>query len=123
VALPRQVEGEDEVLLHPCLAGALDFEVSREVEEPYPGCWNDAATFPVLPSLAILIPGIPWALVVHQSNSGVTVKEVLQGIYEMLQIPLDNGREKRLSLLRGKHRFMGLSTGGLGDETFVLNLK
>ncbi|KAJ7585380.1 hypothetical protein C8J56DRAFT_946633, partial [Mycena floridula] len=28
------VEGEGEVLLHPCLVGALEFDVSREVEEP-----------------------------------------------------------------------------------------
>ncbi|KAJ7585360.1 hypothetical protein C8J56DRAFT_1087109 [Mycena floridula] len=130
IPLPSQTTSSEPISLHPCLAfrdpGILQwFDVSkplRELVEPYPGCWQDLATFPQLPSLAVLIPGIPWALVVQGASGVVVVADVLRAIQATMQVPIDESQQKRLSLLKGKHRFMGLSTSNVGNETFVMHL-
>jgi hypothetical protein len=133
IPLPSQAEMDDKVMLNPILAFEPSrmstlVELAEPLVEPYEGCFAEAATYPAIPSLALLVPMIPWPLVVHSSSSAcVTVGDVLRDLVRMLQSALDPGYRsragttRRIDLLRGKHRVLGFSTSNVGDETFIVH--
>lgn len=132
ISLPPQIDypSHDHVLIHPLLQypSRLRFTLSLPPVEPNSGCFEEFATLPALPSLAIQVPSVPWVVVVHASSKPyVTIGDVLYTLWQNLQTPLDPGRSsrtgrngRRVDLLRGKERFLGLRRGEDGDESFVL---
>ncbi|PBK62704.1 hypothetical protein ARMSODRAFT_1024682 [Armillaria solidipes] len=100
------------------------------------GCMKEVATNPPLPSLAIVHPKLPWPIVIQRSGDQewVTVTDVVKTLWHALWIhdPMRSEsllsllknqddsmldyverrivHQPRLAYLRGKTRFMGLST-------------
>ncbi|KAJ7585212.1 hypothetical protein C8J56DRAFT_144321 [Mycena floridula] len=97
VPLPSQSKTEQfvpETTIHPVLLNSahfrfhVDFSLSVQmVKEPYPGCFAEPATCPTLPSVGIVIPAMPWPVVVHgKRRSCVTVGDVIFGIFQSLSL-------------------------------------
>jgi hypothetical protein len=91
---------------------------------------DEAATAPALPSLALTFSDLPWPIVVQSwkdGRSSVTVGDLLDEMYQSLQLPLSEKDRyevlhlwglcaeepwklrRRIDCLQGKHRFLGLS--------------
>ncbi len=123
-----------DIQIHPLLAvgTSLRFDLSRRPSEPYQGVFSVAATFPSLPSLAIIVPSIPWPIVIQPSTGFATIGDVLTALWETLQTDLDktssskskiHNSGRRLDLLGGVHSFAGISSSSLGEDTFLLHLE
>ncbi|KAJ7659503.1 hypothetical protein B0H17DRAFT_1096011 [Mycena rosella] len=150
IALPPQIPGVTSVALHPALASPrtrlsadVDF-ASIRVPTPDPertaSAWHQPATYPALPSLAIISPHLPWAITAHGQAAGVTVADVLHAIWEALRLCVDQAQFEddwelhggmlvmyrcgmtRLDLLGGKTRFAGLGESTMGCDVWVLDL-
>lgn len=138
IPLPSQIESprpEKEIRIHPRLAydpcvSCFRFDMSSPPIEPYPGFFQEVATYPSLPSFSIVVPHFPWVLVVQRTTrTYVTVEDVLNALWHMLQIPFDDLKRRqdytmsrRIDLFRGKHFFGGLSAMSPGEEQFLLHV-
>ncbi|KAJ7115059.1 hypothetical protein C8R43DRAFT_835873, partial [Mycena crocata] len=109
----------------------------------------EPATYPGLPSLALMCALLPWSITVHASGGWVTVGDVICAIcqalrisvtedefheWEMSELPgqkiarglkrrraYDSGMT-RLIFLGGSHRFAGLSESNMGGEVWMINV-
>lgn len=121
---------------------------STSIVPPFdaPGCLFEMATYPPLPSLAVLSELLPWPIVVHKSSHrspGVSVADVLSTICDTLQMQVDGVEasmipcprsteyEKREhyratkhvgEFLRGQHQFMGLSKSASDTDAWDLHV-
>lgn len=142
VSLPAQVESSA-VAINPVLEYSerdplVRVDLSRRPQR-YGYCLLEPATCPPLPSLAVVSPLVPCAIVVQRSSAEyVTVGEVLVAIRYAIQIAGRNGWERsgeraaesayagdearRLECLGGKHMFMGLSKSPAESDTWVLHV-
>ncbi|KAJ7051293.1 hypothetical protein C8F01DRAFT_1174899 [Mycena amicta] len=127
IPLPPQLDGVDRA----GAASGVDFEaLSAEIfhmhnDEERASSWSEPATFPGLPSLTLLAPGLPWVVVAHASRGEVSVGDVFRALHGSLNTPVDvreleagarerlqrqegKGRGKRMAFLEGRTRFAGL---------------
>lgn len=161
--LPPQTSGaaSGSVRLHPLLETPhehlnreLDFADDWPAVEAHIALFSgDAATNPVLPSLAVWTRYFPWPVVVFASNGRnyVTLGDVLRAVWTALQHPvtdvagLDAGHlglvnswgraghnlygtvrlpsPPRLSLLRGRTKFGGMGHRHIDGDTWLMELK
>ncbi|PBK90484.1 hypothetical protein ARMGADRAFT_1014596 [Armillaria gallica] len=123
----------------------LDFAVSLACARIW-GSVTEPATLPPLPSLAVVSQMLPWPIVVQRSaiREWVTVADVVETIWRALQVPIpwspppaspsllmavehEGGyRERiaipRLTCLKGRTRFMGLTKDNDESDTWVLHV-
>ncbi|KAJ7053649.1 hypothetical protein C8F01DRAFT_1165740 [Mycena amicta] len=152
IPLPPQLDGVDTVSMNPTLraggaASGVDFEalpaeiLHMHKDEERTSSWSEPATFPGLPSLTLLAPGLPWVVVAHASRGEVSVGDVFRALYGSLSMPVDvgelevgvgerlqrqggKGRGKRMAFLEGRTRFAGLCSyeSQEGCDTWVVEL-
>ena len=132
VLLPTQCGSEvvlHRLLLAPREAGLCwDLLWSHEgVESAMEGSWRtlrDPATFPAIPSMAVVHRWLPWPITVHASgldSRGVTVVDVLVAISKDMLQPVGEGRSKiKMDFLRGRRTFFGLRKSRLGGDVWEL---
>ncbi|KAF9488796.1 hypothetical protein BDN71DRAFT_1512726 [Pleurotus eryngii] len=106
----------------------------------------EPATHPPLPSLSLLIPSFPWPLTVHASSTWrgvpvVTVLDVLSELYRALRMAaaedvvcggliasgrLDARTEprvlQRLEYLRGRRKFLGLTSSNVVGDVMIVHV-
>ncbi|KAF8869108.1 hypothetical protein CPB85DRAFT_1360203 [Mucidula mucida] len=96
--LPSQIEGGEEAVMHPLLERvpdirSVDFSQSWEIIKAAwpPSSLYELATSPPLPSLAVVIHRLPWAVVIQPDADQcyVTVGDVIFRIWECLHFPLE----------------------------------
>ncbi|KAK7036407.1 Mitogen-Activated Protein Kinase Kinase Kinase 8 [Paramarasmius palmivorus] len=131
IPLPTQIESEDDevvdVEVHQTLrntSSVWDLANPLHALESIPNA-SEAATKPPLPSLAIVHPRIPWPIHVHRSGASsryVTVRDVLVTLWRAMNIPLDGADDggRRVDLLDGKTRFVGLRKSEMGGDIWEL---
>ncbi|KAF9001250.1 hypothetical protein BDZ89DRAFT_686453 [Hymenopellis radicata] len=100
-ALPSQIENEEETVVHPLLQRVPDMNTNTSVDFSQPweiikAAWpssslHELATSPPLPSLAVVIHLLPWAIVIQPATDQayVTVEDVIFRVWECLHFPLD----------------------------------
>jgi hypothetical protein len=159
IPLPPQTGTNTAVSIHPVLEAPrplINFDLSlppSSITTPqcHDRCLIEPATYPTLPSLAVICSLLPWAISVHASTinpSFVTVADVLGTICRAVHLGVteaefehlasspeayrDQGYRPRgayrqgmirLDLFEGKNRFMGLSKSSIGWDTWELNVE
>jgi hypothetical protein len=128
-------------------ASICEFDIS--LPSPYHAFpLDENATAPALPSLTLTFSDLPWPIVVQSwknGHSSVTVGDLLDEMYQSLQLPLSEKDRyevlhlwgfdhiyagepwklrRRIDCLQGKHRFLGLSPSEpkVGGETWKVHV-
>jgi len=126
--LPPQYPDVRKIALHPSLTYPVNSGPFFDVSQPPTYNDNQLATFPALPSLAIVCPDLPWPIVVfrNEQSGGVTVGDIHWAIYHFLRSPAPASRGSRsspprLAFLQGKVLFKGLTKSHIGSETWTMH--
>ncbi|KAJ7021977.1 hypothetical protein C8F04DRAFT_1402633 [Mycena alexandri] len=97
IALPAQIPGVIAVTLNPVLRvdGGIDVDFSALDSSTTlklgVGVLGEPATFPGLPALTLVAPGLPWVITAHASSGWVVVGDVLSAIGQALHMGMDEG--------------------------------
>ncbi|KAK7030832.1 Mitogen-Activated Protein Kinase Kinase Kinase 8 [Paramarasmius palmivorus] len=129
VPLPSQTLTGDQAELHSVLeykigAPYADWGLTKPLERALEGFGEyltEFATMPPLPSLSVIHPQLPWCITVHRTDfDGVTVGDVLTGIYSAMGMHLAGGKGTRLQLLGGKRLLAGLRKSGFDGDVWEM---
>ncbi|THU99548.1 hypothetical protein K435DRAFT_776937 [Dendrothele bispora CBS 962.96] len=125
---------------------ALDFDLNITPALLWQQMWDtdslvskykaEPATTPGVPSMSIVHPELPWCITVHASGicgSSVAVADVITTVCKMLQLQLTANdlsaianpnfawvSSRRLDLLNGRTRLIGLQKTSLGGEIYEM---
>ncbi len=125
--------------LHECLRWCMKWESTL----------NQPATKPMLPSITLIIPFVPWPIIAHASTTwrgdpAVTVSDILIALYRGIRLPASEdvirdglmGQTRRtncrcsttrtilrLEYLGGRRKFVGLSHSVVGGDTMNVHIE